>query len=93
MKFFDPAIFQKCWRGPGRGALVAARRRRNTPAHALAPRRIEVRKATAFRGESEQDRFPLFPTFNKRNFENVPVGRFQQDRIIIDYSKMYMKKR
>ncbi|WP_295219540.1 hypothetical protein, partial [Ruminococcus sp.] len=35
--------------------------RRNTPAHTFAPRRKGVRKATAFRGESEQDRFPLFP--------------------------------
>ncbi|MEE1535945.1 MAG: hypothetical protein UGF38_01235, partial [Ruminococcus sp.] len=28
-KFFDPAIFQKCWRGSGRAALIAARRQRN----------------------------------------------------------------
>ena len=35
-KFFDPAIFQKCWRGSGRAALIAARRQRNPRAMLLA---------------------------------------------------------
>ena len=35
-KFFDPAIFQKCWRGSGRVALIAARRQRNPYAMLLA---------------------------------------------------------
>ncbi|MCI5555050.1 MAG: hypothetical protein MR378_09190, partial [Ruminococcus sp.] len=35
-KFFDPAIFQKCWRGSGRVALIAARRQRNPCAMILA---------------------------------------------------------
>ena len=35
-KFFDPAIFQKCWRGSGRAALIAARRQRNPCAMLLA---------------------------------------------------------
>ena len=35
-KFFDPAIFQKCWRGSGRVALIAARRQRNPRAILLA---------------------------------------------------------
>ena len=35
-KFFDPAIFQKCWRGSGRVALIAARRQRNPCAMLLA---------------------------------------------------------
>jgi len=35
-KFFDPAIFQKCWRGSGRAALIAARRQRNPRAMFLA---------------------------------------------------------
>ena len=35
-KFFDPTIFQKCWRGSGRVALIAARRQRNPCAMLLA---------------------------------------------------------
>ena len=35
-KFFDPTIFQKCWRGSGRAALIAARRQRNSCAMLLA---------------------------------------------------------
>ena len=35
-KFFDPTIFQKCWRGSGRVALIAARRQRNPRAMLLA---------------------------------------------------------
>ena len=35
-KCFDPAIFQKCWRGSGRAALIAARRQRNPRAMFLA---------------------------------------------------------
>ena len=35
-KFFEPTIFQKCWRGSGRVALIAARRQRNPRAMLLA---------------------------------------------------------
>ncbi len=42
-------------------------------------RRKGVRKATAFRGESGQDRFPLVNDSTKQHFENVPVGHFQRN--------------
>ena len=38
-KFFDPTIFQKCWRGSGRAALIAARRQRNPCAMLFGTRR------------------------------------------------------
>jgi len=54
-KFFDPAIFQKCWRGSGRAALIAARRQRNPRAMLLAHGR-GGEKSDSFSRRGEQDR-------------------------------------
>ena len=56
-KFFDPTIFQKCWRGSGRVALIAARRQRNPRAILLAHGGV-VRKARAFRGGANKTALP-----------------------------------
>ena len=75
-KFFGPAIFQKCWQGPGTASLVAVRRRRNTLRHAFGARRKGVRKTTVFRGGSEQDRFPLLNRRSKVRPAKHPGGMF-----------------
>ena len=54
-KFFDPAIFQKCWRGSGRVALIAARRQRNPRAMLLA-HGGGGEKSDRFSRRGEQDR-------------------------------------
>ncbi|MCI5553284.1 MAG: hypothetical protein MR378_00050, partial [Ruminococcus sp.] len=54
-KFFDPAIFQKCWRGSGRVALIAARRQRNPRAILLAHGE-GGEKSESFSRRGEQDR-------------------------------------
>ena len=54
-KFFDPAIFQKCWRGSGRVALIAARRQRNPRAMLLA-HGAGGEKSDSFSRRGEQDR-------------------------------------
>ena len=54
-KFFDPAIFQKCWRGSGRVALIAARRQRNSRAMLLA-HGGGGEKSESFSRRGEQDR-------------------------------------
>ena len=54
-KFFDPAIFQKCWRGSGRVALIAARRQRNLCAMLLA-HGGGGEKSDRFSRRGEQDR-------------------------------------
>ena len=54
-KFFDPAIFQKCWRGSGRVALIAARRQRNSRAMLLA-HGGGGEKSDSFSRRGEQDR-------------------------------------
>ena len=54
-KFFDPAIFQKCWRGSGRAALIAARRQRNPCAMILA-HGGGGEKSGSFSRRGEQDR-------------------------------------
>ena len=54
-KFFDPAIFQKCWRGSGRVALIAARRQRNPRAMLLAHGE-GGEKSDSFSRRGEQDR-------------------------------------
>ena len=54
-KFFDPTIFQKCWRGSGRVALIAARRQRNPRAILLA-HRAGGEKSDRFSRQGEQDR-------------------------------------
>ena len=54
-KFFDPTIFQKCWRGSGRAALIAARRQRNPRAMLLA-HGGGGEKSDRFSRRGEQDR-------------------------------------
>ena len=54
-KFFDPTIFQKCWRGSGRAALIAARRQRNPRAMLLA-HGGGGEKSESFSRRGEQDR-------------------------------------
>ena len=54
-KFFDPAIFQKCWRGSGRAALIAARRQRN-PCAMLLAHGEGGEKSDSFSRRGEQDR-------------------------------------
>ena len=53
-KFFDPAIFQKCWRGSGRVALIAARRQRN-PCAMLLAHGAGGEKSDSFSRRGEQD--------------------------------------
>ena len=57
-KFFDPTIFQKCWRGSGRAALIAARRQRNPCAMFVAHGR-GGEKSDRFSRRGEQDRSAL----------------------------------
>ncbi|MDD6945738.1 MAG: hypothetical protein SPI20_01265, partial [Ruminococcus callidus] len=57
-KFFDPTIFQKCWRGSGRAALIAARRQRNPRAILLA-HGWDGEKSDCFSRRGEQDRSAL----------------------------------
>ena len=59
-KFFDPTIFQKCWRGSGRAALIAARRQRN-PCAMLLAHGAGGEKSDSFSRRGEQDRPALFP--------------------------------
>ena len=54
-KFFDPTIFQKCWRGSGRVALIAAHRQRN-PCAILLARGVGGEKSDSFSRRGEQDR-------------------------------------
>ena len=54
-KFFDPAIFQKCWRGSGRAALIAARRQRN-PCAILLTHGAGGEKSDRFSRRGEQER-------------------------------------
>ena len=53
-KFFDPTIFQKCWRGSGRVALIAARRQRN-PCAILLAHGEGGEKSDSFSRRGEQD--------------------------------------
>ena len=62
-KFFDPTIFQKCWRGSGRAALIAARRQRNPRAILLA-HGAGGEKSDSFSRRGEQDRSALLNLSN-----------------------------
>ena len=53
-KFFDPAMFQKCGRGSGRVALIAARRQRN-PCAMLLAHGGGGEKSDSFSRRGEQD--------------------------------------
>ena len=72
-KFFDPAIFQKCWRGSGRVALIAARRQRNPRAMLLA-HGGGGEKSDSFSRRGEQDRPALFPRSSKQQSCNCSGG-------------------
>ena len=65
-KFFDPTIFQKCWRGSGRVALIAARRQRN-PCAMLLAHGAGGEKSESFSRRGEQDR----PALWNRNGKQV----------------------
>ena len=72
-KFFDPAIFQKCWRGSGRVALIAARRQRNPRAMLLA-HGGGGEKSDSFSRRGEQDRTALWGLIGKQIFSNCSSG-------------------
>ena len=72
-KFFDPAIFQKCWRGSGRVALIAARRQRNPRAMLLA-HGGGGEKSDRFSRRGEQDRPALFPRSSEQQSCNCSGG-------------------
>ena len=75
-KFFDPTIFQKCWRGSGRVALIAARRQRNPCAMLLAhggggekSDRICLRLASC-------NRYQIMPPIDSQSTEGICFGAF-----------------
>ena len=76
-KFFDPTIFQKCWRGSGRAALIAARRQRNPRAILLAHGGV-VRKARAFRGGANKTALPCETLAIICYLAIVPVEQLQR---------------
>ena len=61
-KFFDPTIFQKCWRGSGRAALIAARRQRPggeiPPCHPFGTRASGEKSDSFFRGGGQNKTAP-----------------------------------
>ena len=72
-KFFDPAIFQKCWRGSGRVALIAARRQRN-PCAMLLAHGGGGEKSDSFSRRGEQDRPALWNLNQKQTSCNCSGG-------------------
>ena len=76
-KFFDPTIFQKCWRGSGRAALIAARRQRN-PCAMLHTERV-VRKAAAFRGGANKTAPPCETKTGNKCLAAVPGEQLQRN--------------
>ena len=72
-KFFDPTIFQKCWRGSGRVALIAARRQRN-PCAMLLAHGAGGEKSDSFSRRGEQVRPALFPESSKQQSCNCSGG-------------------
>ena len=80
-KFFDPAIFQKCWRGSGRVALIAARRQRNPRAMLLA-HGGGGEKSDSFSRRGEQDRPALFPESNQQTSCNCSSGTVAMDVLL-----------
>ena len=72
-KFFDPTIFQKCWRGSGRVALIAARRQRN-PCAMLLAHGGGGEKSDSFSRRGEQDRPALWNLSSKQIFCNCSGG-------------------
>ena len=80
-KFFDPTIFQKCWRGSGRVALIAARRQRNPRAIPLAHGE-GGEKSNRFSRRGEQDRPALFPDSNHQSSCNCASGTGAMDVLL-----------
>ena len=72
-KFFDPTIFQKCWRGSGRVALIAARRPRN-PCAMLLAHGGGGEKSESFSRRGEQDRSALWNRNRKQVSCNCSGG-------------------
>ncbi len=75
-KFFDPAIFQKCWRGSGRVALIAARRQRN-PCAMLLAHGGGGEKSDSFSRRANKTAPPCFPEAVSSNFATVPGEQLQ----------------
>ena len=80
-KFFEPTIFQKCWRGSGRVALIAARRQRNPRAMLLA-HGGGGEKSDRFSRRGEQDRPALFPESNQQTSCNCSSGTVAMDVLL-----------
>ena len=80
-KFFAPAIFQKCWRGSGRVALIAARRQRNSRAMRLAHGE-GGEKSDSFSRRGEQDRPSLWNRNNKQLSCNCSGGTVTMDFLL-----------
>ena len=80
-KFFDPAIFQKCWRGSGRAALIAARRQRN-PCAMLLAHGEGGEKSDSFSRRGEQDRPALLPESNQQTSCNCSSGTVATDVLL-----------
>ena len=80
-KFFDPAIFQKCWRGSGRVALIAARRQRNPRAMLLA-HGGGGEKNDIFSRRGEQDRPALCNRNSKQASYNCSGGTVVTENFI-----------
>ena len=80
-KFFDPTIFQKCWRGSGRAALIAARRQRNPRAILLA-HGGGGEKSDSFSRRGEQDRPALLPESNQQTSCNCSSGTVAKDVLL-----------
>ena len=77
-KFFDPTIFQKCWRGLGRAALIAARRQRNPRAILLA-HGAGGEKRAAFRGGANKTAPPCETLVVNKYLATVPVEQLQRN--------------
>ena len=76
----DPT--ERSWRGVLRGHVPSKSLSADSEIPApllLGARRRWVRKATAFRGRSEQDRSALVSRLLCSDFENIPVECFQRD--------------
>ena len=90
-KFFDPAIFQKCWRGSGRVALIAARRQRNPRAILLAHGE-GGEKSESFSRRGEQDRPALWNLSNNLLFCNCSGGTVATKYFIWNILKLLLGK-
>ena len=74
--FLVQQFFKNAGRVQGQRPWSPSASRRNTLRHAFGARRKGVRNATAFRGGSEQDRFPLLNRTDKVKPAKAPRGMF-----------------